>query len=551
MIKWFIAEKKVNENEAENMFLASQWLSYSQYINKEKLKESFLSTKHFIEAQLNLERYFTDSDYNHLLNLSELKQSSRCKSFIRAGTPCKFIRGIVMKMFIEGETNEGDLKNIFNVRFLSVFKNREPGNFSEFVPYFSNNNDFEASLKLHWLNQKGVEALKEIMWLLNSIIPDIEYSPLIVYLTSISLLFMTKEETYCCLKNIIIQDFKNHEHISLLRFRFALTFEDNKKLILAFIECFTHHPKISSRELLAKFEKIGFNFEELIEDMFFTFFIEYFNFVFLTRFYMCFLSEGSKILFRVAYAVLITFTNEILEFKEKGQVIPLLKKKCFEMKNANEFFKLAFKFNLSRYNNKYSEVKFFGKIEKKNNIRYYIPIIEGESRILTDKEVFLLWNLFPSSYSEKEAKLIYSTDENKNTLEKIYEICNCSDYSCLSSLCIIKTNNDEKFGLLMSTPFDNKREGYYCPSFINLFTLKPKVEVFHLNENSEIYSEKKIITCNNEKIIVGIGEKGPAIEIDQDMKVGFTFPTEIFGNAESLAHNSDFIIDKIEIYSLK
>ena len=52
------------------------------------------------------------------------------------------------------------------------------------------------------------------------------------------------------------------------------------------------------------------------------------------------------------------------------------------------------------------------------------------------------------------------------------------------------------------------------------------------------------------KIIIGLDTKGPSIQIEKNLILGFSFPSEVFGNIESLTKDSSFQIEKMEIYSL-
>ena len=50
--------------------------------------------------------------------------------------------------------------------------------------------------------------------------------------------------------------------------------------------------------------------------------------------------------------------------------------------------------------------------------------------------------------------------------------------------------------------------------------------------------------------MIGLDTKGPSIQIEKDLILGFSFPSEVFGNIESLTKDSSFQIEKLEIYSL-
>jgi hypothetical protein len=543
MWNWFSGSKKeILESEAENLFLTSSWIDHSKYVDIEKIRQSFLNIKFFIQNQENLQYYFPDSTYNYLIELKDLKNSYESKKYIRNGIPNKYIKGMIIAMFIE---NKDKIIDNYKIRFFSIFKNREPQNYINHVPYLTNYFTFEESIHKNFLNSDGIQATKELLWLLYSVIPNIEFCPNLIYVINFSLIFLSKEETFNYLKNIMIEDFKN-ENINLLRFRFRFNYEDNKKLILAFIECFYSITQNIGNDMKQKFEKIGFKIEELIQDMFFNFFYEYLNFSSLCKFFMCYLREGVKMFYRIAYAIIKTLKNDILEINDKNLVIQTIKEKCFQIRDLDSFFNLAFKFNVKRYNNRYSQIKIIEKLAKKKSINFYIPVINGNSKILSDDDIFQLWNIFPSYYSLKDAKLIYSTEYFDRNLDKIYEICSIAENSCLSSLVLIQSKNNEKFGILMSTPFDYKKIEYYCPSFIAIFTLFPKI--YFYKSISEDYN--KMIFCNEKEIIIGLDSFGPVLEIDKDLKIGFSFQTNIFGNEKPLSKENKFEISNLEIFTL-
>jgi hypothetical protein len=88
------SKKEILESEAENLFLSSSWINHSKYSDIEKIRESFLNIKFFVENQKNLEYYFTESIFNYLIELKDLKNSYESKKYIRYGIPNKYIKGI-------------------------------------------------------------------------------------------------------------------------------------------------------------------------------------------------------------------------------------------------------------------------------------------------------------------------------------------------------------------------------------------------------------------------------------------------------------------------
>lgn len=321
--------------------------------------------------------------------------SKRMKKDNRLGIPVKYTREIILKMF---DVDVHNVKENYKTRFVSIFKNLDPKNISDdHVPYLSYSDTLEENLpsNLHFLNQSGLQAIKELLWLLYSVVPNIEFCPLLIKLISFSLVFMTKEETFSFIKNLMITDYSiKKDELNNIRFRLRFNYEENKRLIPSFLEAFKTVTYNTGKEINSKFEKIGFDIEILIEDMFFTIFLGYFNFSFLTRIYLLFLHEGSKILFRVAYAIFKLLKNDILEISTNDIVITTIKAKCFEMKDVQKFFTTAFNFKLTHKNNKYTEIKIIETFKHNKICNYYIPSISGESNIMTDNEIFMLWSIF-------------------------------------------------------------------------------------------------------------------------------------------------------------
>jgi hypothetical protein len=544
MLKWLTGGNTFTEQEAENKLLSEKWHTYSKMADLDKIKYK-LPIKYYLEVQSNLEYYCQESEINYILSKHSMQSSERTKYDIRHGIPIKYTHDIMLGLFNVDATlsHLPVLAENYKTRFISIFKNRDPKNLGEHVPYLSYFDTFEENLPYHFLNDKGIEACKELLWLLFSVVPSIEFCPFLLKIISFSLIFLTKEEVFAMVKNLIISDYSNNK-LDGIRFRLRFNYEENKRLIPSFIECFLNITNKTGKELEQKFEKLGFEFEILVEDMFFTLFYEYFNFLFLHKIFLLYLREGVKVLFRIAYAILKTFKNEILEISNHESVIKTIKTKCNELKDLNVFFQLAFSFKITQYNNKYSEIKVIETFKPNKMVNYYIPTINGDSGILTDDDYFNLWSIFPNGFKTKDAKLIYSTEYHGHKLSKVYEICSDPDNSCFNSFFVIQTAN-EVFGAVMSLPFDRCRNGYYKPAHSNLFILKPVIQRFDI-----VIPTDKLVLCSDDKIIIGLGELGPAIEIEKDLLMGFSYKSEIFNSPQLCEKGVSFGIEKLEIFIL-
>lgn len=85
---------------------------------------------------------------------------------------------------------------------------------------------------MNYLNEEGITALKEVLWLLNGVLPKMEYAPGLVGLSSILLLFLSKEETYELIRNLIEADM-NPGEIANIRWHFRYNLDDNIQLYLS------------------------------------------------------------------------------------------------------------------------------------------------------------------------------------------------------------------------------------------------------------------------------------------------------------------------------
>ena len=97
----------------------------------------------------------------------------------------------------------------------------------------------------------------------------------------------------------------------------------------------------------------------------------------------------------------------------------------------------------------------------------------------------------------------------------------------------------------MSTPFDRSRNGFYKPAHVNLFILKPISQRYDLVMNTD-----KLILCTEEKIVIGLGDLGPTIQIEKDLAIGYSYKSEIFNSPQFCEKSLCFEIEKLEIFIL-
>ena len=75
---------------------------------------------------------------------------------------------------------------------------------------------------------------------------------------------------------------------------------------------------------------------------------------------------------------------------------------------------------------------------------------------------------------------------------------------------LIHTKTNEVFGSILSAPFDISINTFYRPSSVYLISLRPDPKRY-----DEVKISDKILFNSQEKLIIGDGTNGPAIQIDK------------------------------------
>ena len=260
-----------------------------------------------------------------------------------------------------------------------------------------------------------------------------------------------------------------------------------------------------------------------------------------------FLLEGVKSFYRLIYAIEKLLREEIKKLEDKKDIIPKIRELLNSLENINDLFEISYTFHLTRNNNKYdfqSPPQDKPYINKRN--QYYLPKVTGEGNLLTDKEIIHLWEMLPYEFTILDMKLIYRGDKDGYDLKKILGLDEI--YPNQSNiLFLIETMNEEKFGFAMDHLIMHTDNKYLRPGIAVLFTIKPLMELFKPENNSE-----EILYFDTKTLIFGNGSNGPAIHLDQELVSGESYEGTCFNNP-SLCGGKDnrFKIKKIEIYKLE
>ena len=482
---------------------------------------------------------------------------------------------------------------MFNVNFTpkdydnkraQVLQGRQFSEMGDEIPTFCDRS-FEEVLPCHYLNEEGIKALKEILWVLNGVLPKLEYCPCLLSVASILLLFLSKEETYELLRNIIEMDL-NPGDLSNIRWHFRFNLMENLRLYSAIVKSIM---EISKQTVVNQFQLIdnyGLPKEKLIQDMTDKFFLDYVNFIGIIKFLPFFLYEGVKGIYRFAYGLISLCPFRIVkEFKEderknseillpsmsllsqqltleydyerrpEAEVLELYKDATNKLENWKLFMDTTTDWDLTHRNNNFLSLKVSSQLKEKyppvKNCKY-IPSLFPESKILTKELLPKLWGVIPVDVKFNDGLLVFDKISSPEAdLCTLYKICDKLDDIAMMMF-IIKTASGEIFGGIMDQIIKLYDDGRYrIPISAYLFSAAPEIKAYAPKDKMR----SEIVCFEAGAIRFGNGEDGPAITIDEDLKIGWTQKNTVFGNdiclLKDYSDDGAFLIENLEIYILQ
>ena len=265
--------KSPEDEKFKQQFSQQSWVMNNEYINIDLIQDHLPSFKYFfIQCEL-LEEFCSEKVFNHVLSKPNLFESKNAKNLIRSGVPPKYLHDFLLKIFNLSNIKE----NNYKTQYEFTFKTHDPNNLDDFVPFFSGFKTFKESLPIHYLNQNGLLIVKEILWMINNTYSNIEFSPIIIQLISLILIFCNKYETYEIMCKLLEQDY-NLKETSKIRWRLRFNYNDNMGIVTSISECLKEI-SVTGKELYDHFQEINFTPEQLYQDICFGFFYKHFNFL--------------------------------------------------------------------------------------------------------------------------------------------------------------------------------------------------------------------------------------------------------------------------------
>lgn len=529
------------ESDSETSYInelkSYEWINLTQYVDIEKIKQNIPSFQYLIDNIKKLENYCTEKVFKHIMSKDNLSKSQGAKELARKGIPPKYLREFLLKYIINNNNDE-----------YSYLRNKSLHNFSvedldNYIPFFTGKHSLEESLPVHYLNDNGIKALKEILWILHIEIGNIEFSPNIIGISSILLIFLNKEETLKFMLELIKINFSNTK-IGAIRFHFRFTFDDNHKIISSIKETMSDLSKKNGKATNDHLNNIKLAPEIFYEDIVFNTFLKHLNFFGILRFLPFYIMEGCKSMYRLVYALVKKSKDKLLAINDSAMFLKEAVQIMGKIENYDELFNLSYSYGLTHNNNKYLFQNNPDISKRVERYGYYIPEIDKDSGILSKHDIISLWSKLPPEINTRNLIKVYDSNQDGICIENIIATkSKINEGNCI--IMIISTSNDEVFGLITSNPIDYTNGTFVRPNLSILFNKeKGNISLYYPEPNSE-----QVIYVSSDCLMIGNGSNGPAIRVDSDFYNGISYEKGCF-NSPCLSNSPEgkFYVKRVEIY---
>ena len=527
-------------------FFAEEWFKRSNYIDIDLIQDHLSSFKYLWCECQNLELICTEKLFQHAMTKPDLFESKNVRNIVRNGIPPKYMNKFILKLFNITKSDENLINNYKKILEISL-KGYKTEYLENYFPTFTSQKKLEDVLPIHFLNKRGILALKEILWMIYHLYPHIEFCPLIIQLLSLILIFCNKYEALEIMSCIICYNINyDKNEIYKIRWHFRLNYNDNIKIITSISECLREVSYKSGKELYNHLTHIHFRPEILYEDLCFGFFYKYFNFFGMIRFLPFYLHEGIKSVYRLIYAIEKLTKDELLLIKSPDNIISRCRELCNSLDNIKDLFEISYTLSINRNNNKFSEQNEVSLNNKNISYKYQfcLPSINKKSMILNEYQIIHLWEIFPIYFKTNNADVCPFTPSQSSIMDIIKKFNNEES----KFIVLIKTTMNEIFGFSFVDKF--------CETSFNqiklnkgfLFTIEPEIKIYHYNPDNH----SDTLDINNEYILIGDeSSESVALKISGDLSIGETHESECF-NSPCFINKSDgkFKIEIIEVFKL-
>ncbi|KAB0797922.1 hypothetical protein PPYR_08915 [Photinus pyralis] len=424
-----------------------------------------------------------------------------------------------------------------------------------------------AHCQAYYLTHRGRSIADRVVSVLGYACPDIVYSPSLYPICALLLHFMSEEECYHCMTNLVSA--KEKMFITQTKLLFEVTWKTVMQIAKKHVKAAAVH--LQRHCPTSRVERIYIDWIWWI--------LQGLPFSHLVRVIDCFLHEGIKVFYRVAMAILLLFhksssssSSEWMAEIQKNGVDVALIKFCKEMPVPPQKV-LKFAFGIRGLSSAYISRVFLRTemvLKSKTVISGSRQLVRSRStenlpnsqsqnniqmvsHTLTIRELLTLWSWLPVRITMYQPILLYTTEEHGCSLTTFYVRVEQHE----PTLLMIKTCNNEVFGAYCSSRWcernakDNRgqRQAYFGTGETFLFSLYPERSKYPWVgiEGDKVQHGAELFMAADSKMITIGGGEGQAIWMDENIRYGKTDHCQTFNNPP-LCPSGDFEIRVLEVY---
>ncbi|XP_055304380.1 GTPase-activating protein skywalker isoform X2 [Sitodiplosis mosellana] len=463
----------------------------------------------------------------------------------------------------------------------------------------------------YYLTRKGRAVADRVVSVLAYVCPDITYSPTIYPIAAILLHFMSEEECYHCLANLVAA--KEKVFITQTKLLYEVTWKTVMQIA-------KKHAKSAVAHLQRlypgqKSERVFMNWTWWV--------LTGLPFPHLVRVMDCFFHEGIKVFYRISLAILILYQKHIPNVTSAAASMGdgAINTAATSSTSSSTTTTIAKANDNIKLNNLKTGANWKASDEKSNDIEMALPmfcrklpvspgkllrtafniralsstyisrvfiktemvlrsktILSGSkglvhsrssdnlptsqsqvniqmiSHTLSIRELFTLWSWLPARITMYTPTLLYTTEEHGCSLTTFYVRVEQHE----PTLLMIKTCNNEVFGAYCSTRWfernlkdDNgHRQAYFGTGETFLFSLYPdraKYPWVGIDSDKNLGHGSELFMAADASMITIGGGGSQAIWMDENMRYGKTDSCTTFNNPP-LCKSGDFEIRVLEVY---
>ena len=379
------------------------------------------------------------------------------------------------------------------------------------IPTFSKHSKIEDALKKLYITADGVAALSRIMWVVSNYNNSIIFSPQILSIASLLLVYITEEETYAAISQMIKYSLNAG---SIIKKYFTLNQTEMGKLTGMIVKVITRKRAALVEYLSSK----RIDLQNTIVDLIRSFFLGYLPFTLLSRILPIFLMEGNKAVIKLVVSIFVNYSEKIMKFSTED-LGKYLKEQLLQVVYADQLVNYAFKIRLTKYSFDDVEAKYY----EEQPVLYYRPSIYEKFTILNDHHIEMLWSRLPPLYKTYHPISVYSSSADGSSLRTLLR--KTQDLNARTPMFfVLLTEFRDIVGVFVDCAL-HVNKTYIGDSSCFVFSLEPEIETFMSTGANSMYA-----MIGNELCFFGGDGNGPAISLDQELLVGQSYSCATYNN---------------------